>query len=270
MVLLKLYFPSNWFRLAWHKLKSRTWINSTAFPCGWRPEENDVWRLNLPRGFLSVKLQLLCEQIHRFSEIRGCVPLWETEKKSRVLSCYRFLPNSGKRGLTIGLHQDFCQTPWMNVLVIVQRPPSHPSFLTANSSGHFSRTARLGFIFFFLPPSASSYPSILLALSNAERGTARPRRSVPALVQLQSKERRRGMWKLQRNLHKETSSVSEIRGTHVGGGFSWNNSWSPSSTSFAVHAQKEQQRFFNVTSVQRFSAWSSGAEASAGGVVTWS
>lgn len=58
----------------------------------------------------------------------------------------------------------------LNVLVTVQRLPSHYSFLTANSSRRVSVTAGLAFI---LPtPSASSHPSSWLppALSEARRG----------------------------------------------------------------------------------------------------
>lgn len=51
----------------------------------------------------------------------------------------------------------------LNVLVAVQRPPSHPSFLTANSSRRFSRNCKTGF-----PNPLCFISTVLLAPSNPE------------------------------------------------------------------------------------------------------
>lgn len=160
-VLLEFFFLSNWFKLAGQEQHINT--RSTPLPCGWRPEENDVWRFSLPRGFLTVKLQASVwtnTQIQWNSEMR--TPVGQ-RKKSRL--CWVLAAYCRAQEKEVSL-PDFIRISvkllrvQLNVLVTVQRPPSHPSFLTTNSSRYFSRSARLGFI--FPTPSASSHPSFWL------------------------------------------------------------------------------------------------------------
>lgn len=158
------------------------------------PEENDVWRFSLPRGFLTVKLQASVwtnTQTQWNSEMR--TPVGHRKKHRLCWVSAAFWRAQEKEVLLPDLIRISIELlrVRLNVLVTVQRPPSHPSFLTANSSSRrISTTTRLGLVF---PAPLCFFSSVLLVPSKPEWGSARPRPSVPALVGLQSEEPGRGV-----------------------------------------------------------------------------
>lgn len=113
-------------------------------------------------------------------------------KEPSVLTPHSFLPCSEKRVLAPGLHQDFCRTPPGSAKYAgnCSKAPISCFIPHHEQQQTFLQNCKTGFHFSHHLCFSSC---VLLVPSNPQRGSARPRRSVPALVGLQSEERGKGV-----------------------------------------------------------------------------
>lgn len=89
-------------------------------PCGWRPEENDVWTSACQEVSLQGNYRLLCEQIHRFSHFRDakacgrqenlavCVDSFQPSAQEKDITLLDFIGISERLGGAASVSDDAC------------------------------------------------------------------------------------------------------------------------------------------------------------------